>query len=211
MSIKYLGSDEAVNLCSFLTAQSIAHLTMTGKTVKQVIDTERIWCHVCQYELDLDFEGDIAERLPPGLANDGVAALRENPVSAKQLFIIWRRSFAGYSTMEVSAMRQWWRRMESWLASNAPTVLDTLDPPATTSDISKTEMRLKNVGKTIPRMLKLMYRFHNGQRVDYGHFLYGLFGSHYIYDELISMRFLPLEIMTVFSENFGVANEVCVL
>ncbi|MGD1908664.1 MAG: SMI1/KNR4 family protein [Leptolyngbyaceae cyanobacterium] len=53
-----------------------------------------------------------------------------------------------------------WICIEKWLESNAPKVLDTLQPGTTASEISYVEDLLK---VNFPESLKVSYQIHNGQ------------------------------------------------
>ena len=56
-------------------------------------------------------------------------------------------------------------RVESWCLGNAPVILDSFNPPATQEEIDiANDMILSNNNIELPKLLKLLYRFHNGQR-----------------------------------------------
>jgi cell wall assembly regulator SMI1 len=54
-----------------------------------------------------------------------------------------------------------WKRIEEWLARNAPEILTDLQPPASAEDIQKTESEL---GVKLPEPMAASYRIHNGSR-----------------------------------------------
>lgn len=53
-----------------------------------------------------------------------------------------------------------WRTIEENLAVHAPTVLPTLNPPATDADLDRLEALL---GHALPTDVRMSYRIHNGQ------------------------------------------------
>jgi cell wall assembly regulator SMI1 len=55
---------------------------------------------------------------------------------------------------------QAWRRIERWLESNAPKVLDTLQAGATAHEISHIENLLE---VDLPESVKASYQIHDGQ------------------------------------------------
>jgi len=57
-------------------------------------------------------------------------------------------------------MRELWRRLEAWLSTNAPQVLETLQPGATEEQIERAEAFLS---VKLPEDFKASYRIHNGQ------------------------------------------------
>jgi cell wall assembly regulator SMI1 len=63
-----------------------------------------------------------------------------------------------------------WQRIERWLAANAPTVLEGLNPPATRQQIAETEQFL---GITFPAELQAAYLRHDGQSQSSPWFLEG--------------------------------------
>ncbi len=62
-------------------------------------------------------------------------------------------------------MEELWKRMDSWLADNAPEVLAALNPGATDEEIRAAE---EAMGVTLPEDFRASYRIHNGQRHDAG-------------------------------------------
>ena len=91
------------------------------------------------------------------------------PQTYFHLFMAWSKSFKGYYREDVKAMYNWWTQLEEWCEANAPAVLATLNPPALESDIKAATQAYRSLllnsedNATFPYMLRLMYRFHNGQ------------------------------------------------
>lgn len=56
-----------------------------------------------------------------------------------------------------------WERIEKWLSSNAPTIVESLQPGATNEEIAATEAFL---GVTFPPDIKASYLIHDGQLTD---------------------------------------------
>ncbi len=69
----------------------------------------------------------------------------------------------------------WWSRIETWLNIHNPNILQSLNPPVD-------ERYLENCGD-MPRYLKLLYRFHDGQQYP----CQGLLGGYEFYDVSVSM------------------------
>jgi cell wall assembly regulator SMI1 len=67
-------------------------------------------------------------------------------------------------------MKSIWNRIETWLAANAPEVLQGLNPPATQAQIASAEAAL---GVTFPRPLVETFLIHNGQTPDSPYLLDG--------------------------------------
>ena len=60
-------------------------------------------------------------------------------------------------------MRDIWIRIETWLAENARSVLESLNEGATDQEIGDTEAFL---GITFPEDMRALFRIHNGQSLD---------------------------------------------
>jgi cell wall assembly regulator SMI1 len=58
-------------------------------------------------------------------------------------------------------MDETWKRIEAWLAQNAPEILADLQAPAAPQDIQNTERAL---GQQLPDEMAASYRIHNGSR-----------------------------------------------
>ena len=56
-------------------------------------------------------------------------------------------------------MADYWTRIEAWLRTNAPDILQDLNPGATDADIASAEQAL---GLTLPEDMRTAYRLHNG-------------------------------------------------
>jgi hypothetical protein len=97
------------------------------------------------------------------------------PHSFFYLFLAWSKSFHGYRRADVQAVHSWWAHLEGWCREHAPRILATLNPPASERDISTANASLLqqqvtdqsgNI-TTLPYLLRLLYRFHNGQKTLY--------------------------------------------
>ena len=92
------------------------------------------------------------------------------PSSFFQLFLLWSKSFQGYHLADVMALHSWWTQLESWCRENAPQVLSTLNPPASEKDLAAANAGIETIilgtsrPPSIPYLLRLMYRFHDGQQ-----------------------------------------------
>ena len=76
-----------------------------------------------------------------------------------------------YRRADVRAMSCWWTQLEEWLEEHAPPLLATLNPPASEADFSHAnafflQQQITDPSgniTTLPYLLRLMYRFHDGQ------------------------------------------------
>ena len=68
--------------------------------------------------------------------------------------------------------RRWWLHMEQFLLNHgAVDIYNTLNPPATEKYIDQVDRRLRTTsvgtrnGQALPRSLRVLYRFHDGQNL----------------------------------------------
>jgi len=107
------------------------------------------------YLLSLNITG---YQKPPGIESiDGI-------LGYKELFTTWLRCFDEYSVEEIGMCNRYWNRIEKWLKHNALHIYDTLRPPPSLQLIQEIENKLN---RPIPRLVKLLYRFHDGQNIHY--------------------------------------------
>ena len=122
----------------------------------------------------IDFPNDINKVLSkpfvyPPLFNEYQAEHGGSvPESFRDLYIIWREIFDGYKHSEISLIHNFWFRMESYLKAYAPDIYGSLLPPRSESQIDSilNEVWSDNVylkQKKLPRVLRLLYRFYDGQ------------------------------------------------
>jgi hypothetical protein len=191
----------------YLTSELAAALCTTCSQVRTLLyENEGLWKQVLQDELGMN---DIAA--PPTHQH----AVADDTVSYRLCFLAWKTAFQGnYSVAEVKLARVWWGRMEAWLGTNFPLLLLTLNPPPRPENFVSAEARL---GYKIPRLLKLLYMFHDGQSLAFDQLVLGqarpedtrfkvfqsiylgLFGGYNFYDQNINMRFLPLSEMAAYT------------
>ena len=62
-------------------------------------------------------------------------------------------------------MQNLWMRFEAWLATNAPQLLDELNPGATNAELSELATA---IGAELPVDFQHFYRIHNGQQGEAG-------------------------------------------
>ena len=72
---------------------------------------------------------------------------------------VWRR----YGALAPRALRAW-RRIERWTAQHLPEVALSLRPGATEEELDAAEVEL---GLELPDALRVIYRIHNGQQLQY--------------------------------------------
>jgi uncharacterized protein affecting Mg2+/Co2+ transport len=159
-----------------------------------------------------DYLIESKDDLPPGIL--GCNFVNSDTLTCKRLYFFWADSFGDYSQAEVKVARSWWMRIERWLLKNASKIFHTLNPPPLLVEIDTIE---KKLGRTIPRLVKLLYRFHDGQdllfdrgqldntpvprshAVNESIFL-GLFGGYSFYENITNMRFLSLRHLVLVSD-----------
>ena len=118
---------------------------------------------------------------PPGFVKCPSSGCREEAVhevrhmSWYELYVRWREHFGSdYTWKEVSLGRLWWLHMEQYLLANGDSGIDiynTLNGPATEEYLNQIDKQLRSSalgarqGIAIPRSLRILYRFHDGQNL----------------------------------------------
>ena len=195
---KIVNEDVLVKIFGYLSCNEVLAFAVTCKRCLSISVNDAIWKPLCYDDFSITSLADV----PP---------LYEDTISGYQaLYMAWCRSFGHeYRRSEVRMARQWWMRMEQWLQQCAPQISSTLNPPAELYAFTEAENELD---RSLPRMLKLLYRFHDGQHLlideiqfsqqsssSYpeaeiiGSIFLGMFGGYNFYDELINVRLLPLK------------------
>ena len=152
-SLKAVSDDALTQVCRFLPAPSVGQFAATCKRLHRVLGGDAVWQPMCLQ----DFAVSRLEECPPGGETDAR--------SFRALYRQWRLAFATYDVAEVRHVKTWWTRMETWLHAHARPIHATLNPPASATAIAAAEARFEGK-RSIPRTLKLLYRFHDGQRLD---------------------------------------------
>jgi hypothetical protein len=196
-------------LNDFLSFSSVIELALVNRSLHHsFLTNEEAWVQLLDSELGITTAED-----PPGQNRGNSSSFHSSEQTARNCFRNWRTSFLGYSLEEVKLARLWWKRMEKWLSEHSPLILSTLREPPTSQMFADAEKRLE---RPIPRLLKLFYRFHDGQQLDFDQMVLGkpvhqsrfaifqsihcgLFGGYNFYDQKINVRFLPLEQMVQYS------------
>ena len=203
-----LPRDIFVPLLSFLRTFDILSLESCSKRLNENCCDDMVWQQRCH--LDLGFN---ESRSPPG----------EETTNAnfRKLYAAWCKSFSFCRPPEIRFAVTWWRRMEMWLQTHAPPIYKTLGTPLSNANIDEYESTVRR----LPRHLRLLYRFHNGQRIPINmklnenididtdmnqaefmrSILWGMFGGSYHYSECLNMRFMPLNHVEMM-ENILIAN-----
>ena len=198
------GADAMRHCLSFLYAHELVQLGLCSRATFSLTSSNHIWESILENEL-----GVTRATLPPSdipIVSD---------TNSRSTYMVWRRSFHEYCPAEIKLALRWWNRIECWLEQNAPTIRTSLNPPATVEAINLAESILR---RKIPRALKLLYRFHNGQHLPFDELKFhgriignrfdihssvhgGLFGGYSYYDQQLNMRFLTLEQMLALSSQ----------
>lgn len=181
---------------SFLTSNDLISYGQTNKYFGMLCQTDSIWEKILAVELGI-FPGTGTTR-----------TLR----NSRSVYVNWRMRFSGFTLDEIRYAKNWWDRIEFWLTKSAPDILTTLNAPATDEDFT---LFTSVTGHSVPRILQLLYKFHNGQNLVFDKTRFdgwrpepgttgithddlhrsifsGLFGGYQFYDTFINMRFLPL-------------------
>ena len=196
---KIVNEDVLVKIFGYLSCNEVLAFAVTCKRCQSISANDAIWKPLCYDDFLIVSLADS----PPSYEGAWINGFQA-------LYRSWCRSFGDeYRRAEVRMAKQWWMRMERWLQLCAPQILTTLNPPASSHALIEAEGEL---GRPLPRMLKLLYRFHDGQHllIDeiqfsqrpsathpeveiIGSIFLGMFGGFNFYDELVNVRFLPLK------------------
>jgi hypothetical protein len=123
------------------------------------------------------------------------------------LYCNWREYFEGYHSSEIKLANLFWTRYENWCEENFIGILQSLNPPASNELINQAEKVLKC---SLPRYMKLLYKFHNGQNLlcdcwchnnaspeDHERSMgLGMFGGVNYYDQFVCVFLLSLQSVT---------------
>ncbi|CAM9480438.1 unnamed protein product, partial [Phaeothamnion confervicola] len=172
-----------------LSPEDILTCGVSCAFLRDVSSKDTLWKQICAR--DYGFLQPVA---PPG--RDG------NLPSCRLAWVSWKRSFIRYDAGLVRRMYLWWETVESWLLNSMPDILWTLAPGVDDAALDSVERRLGGV--PLPPAVRLLYRFHNGQRLTVDNFVRregggvvasasrGLFGGHSFYGRCACMKFHSL-------------------
>lgn len=195
--------DSLLQCFSYLDSGSICCVATVSTRFHEAIYTNNeLWRQLLSNELGVE-----DNQWPPA---SGANAMIDEANAARLQYAAWRNSFLGYSAPEIKVAHQWWMRMEMFLEKSCRPIKETLNPPVTEHELNQFE---QEIGFKFPRLLKLLYKFHDGQNLIFdkirfekitpdrlsvttnqihGSIFHGLLGGYTFYDELINMRLLPL-------------------
>lgn len=185
-----LSMDALKECLEYLPVTAVVSLSLTSKHFRGLCEDDSIWRYIFCVQLG------IKQLIPPPASTSPVP-----PSSFKRAVCMWMNHFRGYSWEEVSLAYHWWRRMEVWLRAHAPSILATLNPPLHPSIIAGLE-RASLI--RAPRMVKLLYMFHDGQTLRFPEvprdnrehlrmLLQGMFGSFVADSPMTNVRLLTFE------------------
>lgn len=172
-----LSENVLIYLCSYLTAKEVASCQRVNKSLNMQFKNDMVWQRLVNDELGMIW----GLEAPPG-ENSSV------PSTYEAMYKDWMISFHGYSASEIKMATVWWHRMESWLRLHAPFILATLNKPPKPD-------KFNELGWSVPRYVKLLYRFHDGQVFgvyDPPSHRNGLFGCYDFYDQFYNFYFVNL-------------------
>mmetsp|Transcript_7207 Transcript_7207/g.15734 ORF Transcript_7207/g.15734 Transcript_7207/m.15734 type:complete len:446 (+) Transcript_7207:122-1459(+) len=118
----------------------------------------------------------------------------------------WATEFGADESSYIKRSVTAWKSIEAFLTAHHPAIKSSLQPGASEQDIRQAEEAL---GCKLHPALKAIYRLRNGQTLKYDQcfdeqveprnheesVFHGMFGGYSFYDELVSVRMLPLDRM----------------
>jgi hypothetical protein len=152
-----IGKDVTLLILNYLNVNDIANISLCCNNLLQCTQDDQLWKNL----LSNDF-GLIKISSPPSSEDNDDFFFEIN--SYKECYIKWRVSFSEFKVEEVKLAILWWERMEKYLLINAPSIYNTLRKPAKKKEFEQYEFSL---GQKFPSLLKLLYRFHDGQNIFY--------------------------------------------
>jgi uncharacterized protein affecting Mg2+/Co2+ transport len=156
--LEQLPPDLQIRLTGFLSMSEVLALSETSKRLFTIARTDMVWRERLKDDLGIT---TLTDR-PPG---EEVGVI----VEAHQSFALyrdWRRSFNLYPNALVKGMRMWWKGMEDYLEKNLPAAYRSLGPPLSEHQIEAVlnDDRSGYASElALPKTLRLLYRFHDGQ------------------------------------------------
>lgn len=220
-----LGFDTSLHVFSFLGIQELIYFSACSNATLQQARNNCCWESLLEQHLGVT---DINEKPPQAYSLTNPSSRIIQPPgthdhNAFYAFVAWRTEFAGYSNADVKRVKTWWTRIEKFLAQHSPEILATLGPPLSEAQIHHLLAKDRACSEfMIPQSLKLVYRFHDGQRLPGQQRLlhksdeqsqrfqsqqellelgYGLLGGVTYYDQLTNCYLLPLECVVTLNCN----------
>lgn len=149
-----IGKDASLLIFNYLDVNDLLNLSLCCNNLLDCSKNEQLWKNLLYNDFGL-----INISSPPSSEND-IFQIH----TYKECYVKWRISFSEYKVEEVKLAIIWWNRMEKYLLINAPSIYNTLRKPAKKMDFEQYELSL---GQKFPSLLKLLYRFHDGQNIYY--------------------------------------------
>jgi hypothetical protein len=115
-------------------------------------------------------------------------------------FLAWRGEFRGIECREVKKVKQWWTRMKEVLPLH---VIASLNPP-----VNPDKLR-GNGNAHLPRYWRLLWRFHDGQKLNSG--TSGLLGGHCVYDHMTFTSLSPMMEMRMSVDSTGATEGYAII
>jgi len=175
-----LSTDTLLLTLSYLNSSNLIRFSYTSQSHHTISKHDIIWKQLLLNELNIN---EII--YPPNQLHSTRDSISMYPYY--HCFYQWKYSFHGYHINDVMFINEWWKRFELWTKQYAPLIFYSLNPPASEDDINSMEQQY---GKKIPKSLRLLYRFHNGQSP--GSSTCGMFGGTHYYDTLVNVALCPL-------------------
>lgn len=204
-----LSADATIYLIEFLSTEDLMCLSGACVQLQQTCRADPVWAP--RLLIDLGIVDHVTD-LPPL-----ISTLPPSAFSAFSAYLSWRQEFQGYPLSLVRRVKTWWQRIEKWLLANFNEIHATLRAPLTEARIIALTKDPMYPNFAIPPVLRLMYRFHDGQSIrgqdrllhdttqeaeieSQAEFLatgYGLFGGVSFYETFTNCYLLPLEDLVV--------------
>ena len=167
MTLKLLSDDLLALSIGYLSKNDILSCSSTSLGINRVSKRDSLWKSIVWNEYEMD---DSNMENPPGY-NEERSGDDLSKLTWFELYLRWRVHFSGYTCAEISLARRWWLHIERYLIQNAVDIFNTLNLPASEAFINEVDIELRKTsvgvrpGCAIPRSLRILYRFHNGQNI----------------------------------------------
>lgn len=193
MTHQLLTYDIAIQIASNLNGKDLFSLMVCSKDLyRSCKSNENLWQELCRLEMSVTSKLTITRYSM--LSLDPYAKGAEETAGALQLdswyltYLDWRREMNGYPIREVKRMKDFWDGYIGVLNSfNATTLLKSIGHASSSEGIEQVALSL---GRPLPKILALMYRFHNGQLESFSS--PGFFPGHSKYGDVVSAKLLSV-------------------
>ena len=212
VNLESIGRDAIMHVLSFLPAEGLACCSATNRYLREISAHDILWKRIMEKDFGIS---SLGVRAPLYYVADNDFTNDSDEVAFNKLYYEWRTTFMGYPIEQVKRMHLFWSRFKSWCLDTCPDMYHSLNAPATEQELSEAVNHLMGI-EELPICLRLMYRFHDGQTLDYSiasspeslpSIGWGMFGGTDFYDHLTVMYFQPLEDLMIIDPARPSVNE----